>query len=105
MSGASLKSPLQHQGGLPTAFAPGAKVEHPELGEGVIVAIDPSGFARVFFRDLGERQVAVSALHDAKSWISQVIAGLKPATADSLLKLRLAIEAEELPLIQGSATL
>jgi SNF2 family DNA or RNA helicase len=87
------------------AFAPGAKVEHAELGEGVIVAIEPSGFARVFFRDLGERQVAVAGLHDAKSWISQIIAGLKPATSDSLLKLRLAIEAEELPLIQGSATL
>jgi len=76
------------------AFVPGAKVEHAELGEGVIVAIEPSGFARVFFRDLGERQVAVAGLRDAKSWISQIIAGLKPATGDSLLKLRLAIEAE-----------
>lgn len=86
-------------------FAPGAKVEHAELGEGVVVAIEPSGFDRVFFRDLGERQVAVTALRDAKSWISQVVAGLNPATSDTLLKLRLAIEAEELPLIQGSATL
>jgi len=89
----------------PSNFAPGVKVEHQDLGEGVILALEPSGFARVFFRDLGERQVAVSALRDAKSWISQVIAGLKPATPDSLLKLRLAVEAEELPLIEGSATL
>src|ERR1017187_10064254 len=98
-----MKSAL-HDAPTPS-LAPGTKVEHPDLGEGVILHLEPSGFARVFFRDLGERQVAVSALRDAKSWISQVIAGLKPATPESLLKLRLAIEAEELPLIEGSATL
>jgi superfamily II DNA or RNA helicase len=98
-----MKSAL-HDAPTPS-LAPGTKVEHPDLGEGVILLLEPSGFARVFFRDLGERQVAVSALRDAKSWISQVIAGLKPATPESLLKLRLAIEAEELPLIEGSAAL
>ena len=106
MSAASHKAAPTARGPEPlTAFAPGTKVEHVELGEGVLLAIEASGFARVFFRDIGERQVAVSALRDAKSWIGQVIAGLRPATAESLLKLRLAIEAEELPLSEGSATL
>ncbi len=106
MSAASHKAaPTARRTESLTAFAPGTKVEHVELGEGVLLAVEPSGFARVFFRNLGERQVAVFALRDAKSWISQVIAGLKPATTESLLKLRLAIEAEELPLSEGSATL
>ena len=105
MSAASLKLAPSRRPDPAAAFVPGARVEHAELGEGVVVAIEPSGFARVFFRDLGERQVAVAALLDAKSWVSQVIAGLKPATSDALLKFRLALEAEELPLIQGSATL
>ena len=31
----------------------GRKVEHPELGEGVVVGFEPTGFVRVFFRSLG----------------------------------------------------
>lgn len=84
---------------------PGKKVTHAQLGEGVVVGIEPSGFVRVFFQEAGERQVQTENLTEGLTWIQQVIGGLKPATPEALQKLRLAIEAEELPLMDSSATL
>jgi len=83
----------------------GRKVEHPELGEGVVVGFEPTGFVRVFFRSLGERQVPVQALQEAASWTDRVIAGLKPVTPEAIKRLWLAIEAAELPLMESAATL
>ncbi|MFH1007129.1 MAG: SNF2-related protein, partial [Candidatus Latescibacterota bacterium] len=83
----------------------GRKVEHPELGEGVVVGFEPSGFVRVFFRSLGERQVPLQALQEAKSWADRVIAGLKPVTPEAIERLWLAVEAAELPLMESAATL
>ncbi len=84
---------------------PGKKVTHAQLGEGVVVGIEPSGFVRVFFQEAGERQVRAESLTEGLTWIQQVVEGLKPATPEALQKLRLAIEAEELPLMESSATL
>lgn len=84
---------------------PGKKVTHPELGEGVIISLEPTGFVRVFFQNTGERQVQSETLAEGQTWIQQVVSGLKPATPESILKLKLAIEAEELPLMESSATL
>jgi len=53
----------------------GRKVEHPELGEGVVVGFEPTGFVSVFFRVLGERQVPLQALQEAESWSHRGIAG------------------------------
>ncbi len=83
----------------------GAKVIHPDLGEGVVLNVEPTGFARVFFLSVGERQVHPTTLRDATSWTDRVISGLRPATPDALEKLWLAIEAAELPLIDSAATL
>ena len=41
---------------------PGLKVLHTELGEGVVVGSEPTGYITVFFRAYGERQVPVETL-------------------------------------------
>ena len=86
-------------------FGIGQKVAHRELGEGVILGLEPTGFVRVFFQTVGERQVPPASLEDATTWIQQVLAGLKPATPEALERLWMAIEAAELPLMESAATL
>ncbi len=49
----------------------GQSVAHPEMGDGVVVAIEPGGYARVFFRAHGERQVSVASLSGELSWEEQ----------------------------------
>jgi len=83
----------------------GRKVEHQELGEGVVVGFEPTGFVRVFFQSVGERQVPLPALQESESWLNRVISSLKPITPDALERLWLAIEAAELPLMESAATL
>ena len=39
----------------------GQSVSHPEMGLGVFVSLVPGGYARVFFQQLGERQVPVTS--------------------------------------------
>jgi len=84
---------------------PGQKVQHLDFGEGVVVGIDRPGYVRVFFKEVGERQVAESLLTASESWIRRVVSGLKPATPEALEKLWLAIEAVRLPLMESAATL
>lgn len=84
---------------------PGQKVAHPDLGEGVVIGTDASGFVHVFFRSFGERQVPADVLQEAEDWTSQVVSGLRPITAEKLERLWLALEAVELPLMESAATL
>jgi len=84
---------------------PGQKVIHPELGDGVVLAIEPTGFVRVFFLNLGERQVPLALLESRGGWIDRVANGLRPLTPTDLEKLWLAVEAAELPLMESAATL
>jgi superfamily II DNA or RNA helicase len=83
----------------------GQKIEHPELGEGVVIGLEPTGFVRVFFRNIGERQVPGEALRSAAGWNERVISGLRPVTPEGLERLWLALEAAELPLMESAATL
>ncbi len=83
----------------------GDTVVHPELGEGVMLRREEGGYARVFFRGHGERQVVAGALVRAGTWNEQVVRGIRPATTEALRKLWLAVEAERLPLMDGAATL
>ena len=83
----------------------GARVTHPELGTGVFIGTEASGYARVFFQKHGERQVPVSVLAPALTWDEEVISHIRPATAEALGRLWLAIEAEQLPLLENAATL
>jgi len=83
----------------------GQRVSHVEMGEGVFLAAEPGGYARVFFQHLGERRVPVTALSEALSWDEQIVARVRPATREATLRLWLALEAEQLPLMESAATL
>ena len=75
------------------------------MGDGVVVAIEPGGYARVFFRAHGERQVSVASLARELSWEERVVSEVRPATEEAVRKLWLALEAEQLPLLESAATL
>jgi SNF2 family DNA or RNA helicase len=92
----SLKSP---------SLSVGARVEHPELGIGVFIGLEPGGFARVFFQSHGEQQVALASLTPSLTWDEEIIANVRPSTPEDLKRLWLAIEAEELPLLENAAAL
>lgn len=83
----------------------GRKVVHPELGEGVVLGSEPTGFLRVFFQSVGEKQVPPESLGEATTWTQRVIDGLQPATPDVVEKLWMAVEAAQLPLMECAATL
>ncbi|MBX3394308.1 MAG: DEAD/DEAH box helicase family protein [Phycisphaerae bacterium] len=83
----------------------GKPVSHGELGEGVVLGIEPTGFIRVYFRTHGERQVPADALAGAMTWEQRVLSSLRPGTPEAIERLALAIEAEELPLMESAAVL
>ena len=83
----------------------GQRVAHPEMGSGVFISSEPGGYARIFFQNLGERQVPLSSLQRALTWDEQVILEIRAATRDGMLALWLALEAERLPLLESAATL
>ncbi|BBO67931.1 helicase [Desulfosarcina alkanivorans] len=84
---------------------PGLKISHPELGDGVVVDREPTGYVTVFFRAHGERQVPADSLLPVADRFDQIVQGMVPATAERLEQLWLAVEAEELPLMESAATL
>ena len=84
---------------------PGDKVLHPELGEGVVVRREPSGYITAFFRAHGERQVPVETLHTAADAFDNIVQAFASANSERLEHLWLALEAEELPLMDSAATL
>ncbi|MHB1423870.1 MAG: DEAD/DEAH box helicase [Gemmataceae bacterium] len=83
----------------------GQSVTHPEMGIGVFVGLAAEGYARVFFQGHGERQVPLTTLTKERSWEEQVVANVQPATPEALMRLWLAIEAEQLPLLENAASL
>src|ERR1700694_4984408 len=83
----------------------GSRVIHPELGTGIFICVEPGGYARVFFQQHGERQVSAQSLSPGQSWDEEVISHVSPATPKALERLWLALEAEQLPLLENSATL
>ena len=84
---------------------PGLKISHPELGDGVVVGNEPTGYVTVFFRAQGERQVPADSLLPAADRFDQILQTMVPVTEDMLEQLWLAVEAEELPLMESAATL
>jgi superfamily II DNA or RNA helicase len=83
----------------------GSRVTHPELGTGVFIGAEPGGYARVFFQKHGERQVSALSLACALTWDEEVISHVRSATPEALERLWLSVEAEQLPLLENSATL
>ena len=87
------------------SLSTGTRVEHPELGIGIFIGPEPGGYARVFFQSHGERQVALATISPALTWEEEVISNIRPSTSVDLKRLWLAVEAEELPLLENAATL
>ncbi|MCF8075903.1 MAG: DEAD/DEAH box helicase family protein [Desulfotignum sp.] len=83
----------------------GLKVTHSELGDGVVVDHEPTGYVTVFFRAHGERQVPAVSLQPAADRFDQIVQHMVPATPERLELLWLTVEAEELPLMENAATL
>ena len=84
---------------------PGAKVTHPELGEGVVTALDRKDFVTVFFRTHGEQQVSIGSLLGAIDPYDQLLQSMAAADPDRIEKIWLALEAEQIPLMDNAATL
>ena len=84
---------------------PGLKVRHPELGEGVVLGREPSGFVTVFFREYGERQVPAESFVATGDRFDRIVENLRQIAPETLERLWLAVEAEELPLMESAATL
>ncbi len=82
----------------------GQAVVHKRLGGGVVMALEDD-FARVFFRESGEQTVPRGSVTTQLSWNEQVVANIKPASAESLERLLLAVEAHVLPLLDSAVTL
>jgi len=88
-----------------SSILPGSKVTHDELGDGVVVGREPTGYISVFFRSCGERQVPAESLRPAADRFDQLGQGMAPASPERMEKLWLAIEAEEIPLMESAAIL
>ncbi len=84
---------------------PGLKINHPDLGDGVVVGRDPSGYVTAFFRAHGDRQVPADSLRLAADRFDQIVQRMMPANPEQLEQLWLAVEAEELPLMENAVTL
>ena len=84
---------------------PGQKIIHPELGEGVVVGLEPTGYVTVFFRAHGERQVPAESLRSSLDRYDQMVQSMVSATPEKVEQLWLAIEAEDMPLMESAATL
>ena len=85
------------------AIAPGQRVEHTQLGEGVVVSAPVDGYVRVFFQG-GERQVAVAAVTLALGWAQRVVANVGQGR-DRARKAWLTWQAHVLPLMDSAASL
>lgn len=90
--------------GSPELIA-GSRVTHAELGTGIFIGAEPGGYARVFFQKHGERHVSALSLTCALTWDEEVVSNVRSATPGALERLWLALEAEQLPLLENSATL
>jgi superfamily II DNA or RNA helicase len=86
------------------SIAPGQRVTHDEFGDGVVVSVPGDGYASVFFRGAGERQVALATIRPAASRAERLLAGVA-GTPDRARKAWLAYEAHALPLMESAAAL
>ena len=71
----------------------------------MLLVVNRQVLSRFFFRAHGDRQVPADSLQLATDRFDQIVRAMAPATKDSLESLWLAIEAEELPLMESAATL
>lgn len=88
-------------------LSPGQKIWHPELGDGVVISADAE-YANVFFREHGERRALKNTLRPSLDEFDQIASApfASPKEHKNAAELLwLAIEAEELPLLENAAEL
>src|SRR3989442_10752931 len=83
-------------------FTIGQSVTHPELGDGVVIAVNSSGYVTVFFRSMGQQQVPIGSLSAMYTREQEIVANVRPADVVSLNKLGLMLEAEQIPLLSSA---
>jgi hypothetical protein len=86
-------------------LTPGLKVRHAEFDEGIVTAFDRSGYVKVFFRTVGEKQVSAASLLSALDRYDEIVESMQGATPENLERLCLVLEAWEIPLMESAATL
>jgi SNF2 family DNA or RNA helicase len=87
------------------SLAPGLKVRHTEFDEGIVTALDSSGYVKVFFRTVGEKQVNAASLLPALDRYDEIVESMQSATAENFERFRLMLESWELPLMESAAVL
>lgn len=84
-------------------MAPGARVTHADLGEGVVLEASRDGYVRAFFA-AGERRVPLASLRPALSRADRILANVE-GSQERLRAIRLTLQAHTLPLMEGAAAL
>lgn len=86
-----------------TAFQPGARITHPEFGQGVVLDSAHEGFLRAFF-SVGERQVPAGSVRRELSRTERILRAVNSG-AERTRKAWLAYEAHTLPLLESASAL
>lgn len=84
---------------------PGLRVSHNEYGDGVVIGREITGYVSVFFQSLGERRVPADSLCQAADQYDRIVDGMASATPERVEDLWLAVESEEIPLMESAAVL
>ncbi|MGC9194424.1 MAG: DEAD/DEAH box helicase [Syntrophobacteraceae bacterium] len=84
---------------------PGLRVSHGEFGDGVVVGRELTGYVSVFFQSVGQRQVPAESLGTAADPYDRIVEGMAPVSSQRMEKLWLALEAEQIPLMESAAVL
>ena len=85
------------------SLAPGERISHPELGEGVVLETPRDGYVRAFF-GVGERRVPLAVLRRQLSRAERMLASVA-GSAERLRTAWLTYQAYALPLMESAAAL
>ena len=84
-------------------LAPGSRIRHTDLGEGVVLEAPSDGWLRAFFLS-GERRVPLAAVRPERSRAERMLCAVE-GTAERARNAWLCFEAHSLPLMDGAASL
>ena len=84
-------------------LAPGSRIRHADLGEGVVLEAPSDGWLRAFFLS-GERRVPLAAVRSERSRAERMLCAVE-GTAERARNAWLCFEAHSLPLMDGAASL
>ena len=82
---------------------PGARIAHPELGEGVVLEMPHDGYVRAFFR-IGERRVPLASVRAELSRTERIL-GSVDGSGERLRNVWLSYWAHALPIMENATAL